>query len=75
MQALFIKCMPSSQALDMISRFNPIASRPTIKEALERCMLIAFNRYAMELEQIQLLYEKYKVHNVSLLVRIRWSLT
>ena len=65
--------MPSSRALDLISRFGPIASRPAIKEALERCMLVAFSRYALELEQVQDIYERNKVqlYNISC---ISWKL-
>ena len=61
MQALFSKAMPSSQALDYISRFAPISSREAVREALERCMLTAFSRYARELEEMQDSYERNKV--------------
>ena len=53
--------MPSKRALEIISRFDPIASRPAMKEMLGRCMLIAFKRYAQELEQVQKIYERNKV--------------
>ena len=53
--------MPSSKALGYISRFEPISGRAAIKEALERCMLTAFSRYGLELEQIQDMYETNKV--------------
>ena len=67
LQVLFSKAMPSSRALDLISKFGPIAARPAIKEALERCMLTAYRRYALELEQVQGIYERHKVRGVQLL--------
>ena len=48
-------------ALDMIARFDSVSSRSALREALHKCMLTAFSRYSLELEEIQNTYEKYKV--------------
>ena len=59
-QAVFSKVMSSSKALDILTKLSPISSRPAIKEVMERCMLVSFNKYGQELEGIQLQYEKSK---------------
>ena len=44
-----------------MSRFESVSSRVALKEALHKCMLTAFSRYSLELEEIQSTYEKHKV--------------
>ena len=52
--------MSSSKGLDIISRFGAVSSRPLIKEALGKCMHTTFDKYALELEELQAIYEKNK---------------
>ena len=61
LQAVFADMGSSSRALDIISKFAAVSSRVALKEALHRCMLVAFNKYSIELEGIQAAYEKNKV--------------
>ena len=64
LQAVFTEIGTSKRALDIISRFECVSQRAALREALHRCMLTAFSRYSLELEEIQATYEKHKVRVV-----------
>ena len=64
---MFAEIRTSKRALDIISRFEAVSSRPALKEALHKCMLTAFSRYSLELEEVQATYEKHKVIDNSLI--------
>ena len=51
----------SSRALDVISRFSPVSSRGALQESIHRCMMVAFGKYSIELDDIQAAYERNKV--------------
>ena len=59
---MFAEISTSKRALDIMSRFESVSSRVALKEALHKCMLTAFSRYSLELEEIQSTYEKHKVY-------------
>ena len=51
-------------ALDIIPCFDCMSSRLSVKGALDKCMVSAFSRYGIDLEEVQNLYEKDKVQVV-----------
>ena len=61
LQAVFAEIRSSKRALDIIARFESVSCRAALREALHKCMLTAFSRYSLELDEIQNTYEKYKV--------------
>ena len=61
LQAIFVEIHSSKRALDIIARFEAVSPRAALREALHKCMLTAFSRYSLELEEIQNTYEKHKV--------------
>jgi hypothetical protein len=62
LQAVFAEIHSSKRALDIIARFESVCPRAALREALHKCMLTAFSRYSLELDEIQNTYEKHKVH-------------
>ena len=60
-QALFCEGLSTDKALDTISCFSIVSSRPAVKRALDKCMVTAFTRYGLELEELQNIYERDKV--------------
>lgn len=60
-QAVFVDVGSSCRALDVVSRFSPVSRRVALREAVHRCMSLAFSRYFTELEEIQAHYERNKV--------------
>ena len=62
LQAVFAEIHSSKRALDIIARFESVSPRAALREALHKCMLTAFSRYSLELDEIQNTYEKHKVH-------------
>ena len=68
---MFAEIHSSKRALDIITRFEAVSPRAALREALHKCMLTAFSRYSLELDEIQNTYEKHKVHlYISLEVRV-----
>ena len=45
----------------MTSRFLPVSSRIALQESIHRCMMVAFSKYSIELDDIQAAYEGNKV--------------
>ena len=61
-QAVFAEITTSARALDIVSRFSAVSCRVSLKEAFRKCMLTALSRYSLELEEIQAIYKRDKVH-------------
>jgi len=61
LQVLFSDKIPTCRALDIISCFSVVSSHASVKKSLDKCMVAAFTRYGLELEEFQHIYERDKV--------------
>ncbi|XP_022081686.1 dynein gamma chain, flagellar outer arm-like [Acanthaster planci] len=60
LQAVFLRRMKTHEALDVITRFTPVAYRQGMKRAIAEKYVDIFNWYEADLEEVKNIYEKYK---------------
>ncbi|CAH1799095.1 unnamed protein product [Owenia fusiformis] len=60
LHAIFTRKMKTSEALELITRFTPIGSRPGVRAAIAEKFVEIFNWYEGDLEEVHHVYEKYK---------------
>ncbi|KAM8953036.1 dynein axonemal heavy chain 5-like [Pelodytes ibericus] len=59
-RALFIRTMPTKEALSILQRFSVVSHRQGIKHILNECYLAVFDRFYEELKDIKQVNETFK---------------
>ncbi|XP_071801693.1 uncharacterized protein [Asterias amurensis] len=60
LQAVFLRRMKTHEALDVITRFTPVAYRQGMKRSIAEKYIDIFNWYEADLEEVKNIYEKFK---------------
>ena len=63
LHAIFVRKMRTHEGLEMMTRFVPIQHRPGIRVVIAEKFVEIFNWYEGDIEDIQMIYEKYKVRS------------
>ncbi|XP_053567991.1 uncharacterized protein LOC128657631 [Bombina bombina] len=59
-QALFLRKMPTTEALSILRRFSVVSDRPGIQPIINECYMEVFDWFYEELKEVQQQYETYK---------------